>query len=525
MKRGSITVFLALTLVLVLSFLFSLLEGARVHCLKGKAELVTQQCMQSMFGNYHEGLWEDYHLLFLDGSWQEGEFSLEKFVKRAMVEVTENLSYGGETLGAAGWDLTALTPRNVSVEQYQLATDDGGGVFQKQVALQMQLEAAGDVLDQLISLKSQGAGVEEQREQKEDQWEQAWDAVDEAEEIKENQKKEETDTSEQEGEGGQNPMEGGGVPEEGDQGAATGEAGKEDAGQEQENPMDYVKELKSSTMLGLVVPDPSRISGKALQDRDFLEDRNLHKGDWKTSGEAGIVDRLLLHYYIQSYFSDFTRESEKGPKERVLSYELEYLISGKESDSRNLETVVYELLGVREVMNFLTIMQDAGKRSQAFSIATAAVGFTGIMPLIQAVQIGILLAWAFVESVLDLRTLLEGGNVPLMKRPGQWSGNLSDCRGTVESGAKAGADKDGLSYTQYLQILLFLLSERTISYRCMDLIERNEQMRMDHMIHAVGGSITYQARPLFWNLNMLVNNGWDGFLVPVPVTMSYAAGT
>lgn len=517
MKRGSITVFLALTLVLVSSFLFSLLEGARVHCLKGKAELVTQQCMQSMFGNYHEGLWEDYHLLFLDGSWQEGEFSLEKFVKRAMAEVTENLSYRGEALGAAGWDLTALTPRNVSVEQYQLATDDEGRVFQRQVALQMQLEAAGDVLDQLVSLKSQGAGVEDQRKQKEDQWEKAWDAVDEAEEIKENQEKAETDTSEQEGEGG--------APEEGGQGAATGEAGKEDAGQEQENPMDYVKELKSSTMLGLVVPDPSQISGRALRDSNFLKDRELQKGDWKTSGEAGMMDRLLLHYYIQSYFSDFTRDSEKGPAERALSYELEYLISGKESDSRNLETVVYELLGVREVMNFLTIMQDAGKRSQAFSIATAAVGFTGIMPLIQAVQIGILLAWAFVESVLDLRTLLDGGNVPLMKRPDQWSGNLSDCRGTVEGGGKAGQDKDGLSYTQYLQILLFLLSEKTINYRCMDLIERNEQMRMDHMIQAVEGSITYQARPLFWNLNMLVNNGWDGFSVPVSVTMSYAAGS
>lgn len=506
--------FLALTLVLVLSFIFSLLEGARVYCFQSRARIVSEQCMQSMFGNYQKGLWEDYHLLFLDGGWQDGEFSMDKFVWRAMEEVTGNLTYRGEHYGEKGWDLTSLTPVSISADRYQLATDDKGQVFQSQVAIMMQLEAASDALDELLRLKDQGHDVEEREKQKEDNWEQAWDAMDEAEEIK----KEQEEAAREEGYAKDGAAEGQGESDE----TKTQQEGAEGA-EELENPMDYVKELKSSTMLGMVVSDPSQISGKALERGDFLEDRKLIEGNWQEEG-AGIMDRLWLHYYIQNYFSDYTRDSEKGPAEKRLDYEMEYLLSGRKSDSQNLENVVYRLLGIREVMNFVTIMQDAGKKSLALSIATAVVGFTGIVPLVKAVQIGILLAWAFVESVLDVRTLLEGKKIPLIKRTDQWASDLTDCRKTVESGTKADEDGEGLTYTQYLQMMLFLLSQETLNYRCMDLMERNLNIRMDHMVQAVESEFFYEAEPLFWNLNVLAIDGWESFHLSVPSTMTYGGG-
>lgn len=517
MKKGSITVFLALILVLVLSFLFSLLEGARVFCLKSRAETVTEVCMQSMFGNYHAGLWEDYHLLFLDGTWQGEEFSMEKFVQRIMYEAGENLSGAKGYAGFGSWDLTCLAAENMTVSSYELATDWNGGAFQSQVSLQMKGEAVTDVLEELLEVQNQGQEAEGQKNQKEDRWEQAWDAIDQAEEWKEAREEEGQNTESGSSSGAAQAGESG----ETAPGGAEELTSKGEGQAELENPMDYVKEVKASSVLALVLKDPSKLSGKALKDDNFIEKRQLQAGNRAQEPQTGVVDRVLLQYYIQNYFSNYTAQSKKGPKEKALDYEMEYLLGRKKSDSENLETVVYELLGIREAMNFVTIMQDAEKKSLALSIATGAVGFTGMMPLVKAVQIGVLLAWAFVESVLDVRALLEGKKIPFLKRTDQWTSDL-DCRSSIEGNSEAEEDGEGLSYTQYLQMLLFLLSGKTINYRCMDMMERNEQIRMDTMVQAVEGSFQYRAKPLFWNFNVLVRGGWNAFHIPAETSLSYA---
>lgn len=538
MKRGSITVFLALTLVLVLSFIFSLLEGARVYCLKSRAELVSDICMQSMFGNYHAGMWEDYHLLFLDGSWQEGDFSVEKFVARAVETAEENLSANSGSIWSRGSNLVFMELMDMMVNSFQLATDQEGEVFLSQVAHQMQMEAVVDVLDELLNLKEHSGEAENQVEQKDQGWDQAWEAMGEAEEIGK-AGGESGEGAGEAGEGTEGPG-GPGKPGEGEEtggsGGGTGESGEgaEESGEEagesgaggleaeqMENPMEYVRELKSSSVLAMVVKDPTSLSRKALKDSVFIGDRQLAEGNWSQEADTGILDRLWLHYYIQNYFSDYTAEREKGAKEKVLDYEMEYLLAGKESDTENLETVTCELLGIREAMNFVTILKDAEKKSLALGIATAAVGFTGIAPLVKAVQIGILLAWAYVESVLDVRALLGGKKVPFLKRTDQWSSDLRNCRGTIESSSESEDKGQGLTYTQYLQLLLFLLSGKTISYRCMDLIERNEGVSMDHMIQAAEGTFAYEARPLFWNWNFVAVGGWKAFSMKETVRMTY----
>ena len=541
MKRGSITVFLALTLVLVLSFIFSLLEGARVYCLKSRAELVSEICMQSMFGNYHAGMWEDYHLLFLDGSWQEGGFSVEKFAARAVETAEENLSAASGSIWSRGSNLVFMELRDMMVNSFQLATDQEGEVFLSQVAHQMQMEAVVDVLDELLNLKEHSGEAENQVGQKDQGWDQAWEAMGEAEEIGKAGGESGEGTGEpgepgeevgESGEGNEKLGEGSGESGEGSEkpGEGSGEAG-EGAGEpggtanpeaeQMENPMEYVRELKSSSVLAMVVKDPTSLSRKALKDPVFIGGRQLMEGNWSPEADTGMMDRLWLHYYIQNYFSDYTAEREKGAKEKVLDYEMEYLLAGKESDVENLETVACELLGIREAMNFVTILRDAEKKSLALGIATAAVGFTGIAPLVKAVQIGILLAWAYVESVLDVRALLSGKKVPFLKRTDQWSSDLRNCRGTIESSSESEDKGQGLTYTQYLQMLLFLLSGKTISYRCMDLIERNEGVSMDHMLQAVEGTFAYEARPLFWNWNFVAVGGWKAFSVKETVRMTY----
>lgn len=510
MRRGSITVFLSLVLVLVLSFLFAMLESGRVYCLETEAEYLSRLYTQSVFANYHRGLWEDYHLLLLDGSRQQDSFSASGLEGMAMSEARRNQEKDSG-LGR-GWDLLQLRCSDVRADSYLLATDGEGQAFLQAVCRQMLLEIPADALEELKARKEESRDVEENATGQEERWDQAWDALKEAQDIQEQDQeaaKGESLPSQEAGEGNM-----------GTEGAETlGEAGEE----AQENPMEYVEQLKASSLLALVLPKGSSLSSKGLPGEKLLTRRSLQQGTMAFTDQAGVQE-LMLWYYIQEYFSCFTGEGEKGPENHSLDYEMEYLIGGKDTDGDNLEKVVGELLALREAMNFITLMGDAAKKQQAMTLATALVGFTGIPPLVLAVQIGILLAWAFVESVLDVRTLLEGGKISLLKSAGEWSSDVSHCRETVEGKQAAGEDGRGLSYRQYLLLLLFLHPASQLCLRCMALMEQNEQICMDHMVVAAKLDFTYGAKPLFWNLNFLKSGSWEELSFFGEGTCSYIGG-
>lgn len=505
MEEGSVTVFLSLVLVLVLSFLFSLLEGARVFYLNGKAEMMTDVCLQSMFGNYHAGIWQDYHLLFIDGSWDGEEFSKEVFVSKAMDELEENLSFAMEHKGSPFWDLTKLQAAEFALSGYELATDDEGAVFQGQAAAQMKLEAAADALDELLSLQEMADDTEDKKQDAKEKWSKAWGALELAQE-EQMQESEDNESGKEEDRSNSGKQE---IPQ------------SKEVETELENPMEYVKRLRGNAVLGLVVKDMAGLSEKTAGQTAPLKSKKLSQGNLRTESGNVVSGRLWMQYYIQNYFSNYLAESKKGPSEKRLDYEMEYIIGGKPSDRENLEMVVYELLGIREALNFTTIMRDAAKKGLALEIATATVGFTGLLPLIKAVQIGILLSWSFVESVLDIRSLLEGGKIPFLKRTDQWASDLSDSKGTVESGKRSDSDEEGMDYVQYLQLLFLLLSSETINYRCMDLIGLNEQVDMNQMIYSVEGTVRYQAEPLFWNLMMINRKEIKGYSFTVRNIMTY----
>jgi len=72
-RMGAFLFLLALTLTIILAFLFSTLEAARVNGLKSLAIRRQTMEMQSLFGAYNQELWEHYGLLFLDMSYGSGE--------------------------------------------------------------------------------------------------------------------------------------------------------------------------------------------------------------------------------------------------------------------------------------------------------------------------------------------------------------------------------------------------------------------------------------------------------------------
>ena len=168
---------------------------------------------------------------------------------------------------------------------------------------------------------------------------------------------------------------------------------------------------------------------------------------------------------------------------------MEYILCGKENDAENLKATLNKLVATRETANFAYLLSDVDKVNKATELATALAGATANPLIIATVEAGILGAWAYAESILDARALLEGHKIALLKNAEQWSTDL-DAIGNIGSEFLMAKDcSNGLTYVQYLELLLAAQSTEKNAFQGMDLIEADlqnrpgcEMIRLDHMV-------------------------------------------
>ena len=124
----------------------------------------------------------------------------------------------------------------------------------------------------------------------------------------------------------------------------------------------------------------------------------------------------------------------------------------------------------------LSILQDAEKKAEAEALAALIAGTTVVLaPLVSVLYYLILTVWAMMEAIADVRCLLSGGKVPLMKGPEDWTISLS---GLVEQGqdaVSAGTEGagHGLAYRDWMRLALLLTDKKTLRYRMMDMCQEN----------------------------------------------------
>jgi hypothetical protein len=97
----------------------------------------------------------------------------------------------------------------------------------------------------------------------------------------------------------------------------------------------------------------------------------------------------------------------------------------------------------------------------------------------------IALAWSYLESVQDVRTLMTGGKVPAVKTDAAWQTQLYELL-TPRAAIKDRESGEGLDYSAYLQGLLLLEGSTVKTQRTMDVMEMdirritgNSGFRMD----------------------------------------------
>ena len=161
MRRGYITVFLSLSLTLILSLVFAVIEGARISAIRMKFECVTDIGMNSVLAEYHRELLKQYDLLFVDTSYGGSHPEIANTEAHLYNYTQKNCCPGGEKNSSGSRDFLAMDMGMVEISEYSAASDDNGAVLKRQVTDYMDDYPLGAMLSKINANVSllQSAGI------------------------------------------------------------------------------------------------------------------------------------------------------------------------------------------------------------------------------------------------------------------------------------------------------------------------------------------------------------------------------
>lgn len=252
---------------------------------------------------------------------------------------------------------------------------------------------------------------------------------------------------------------------------------------EEGNPLSSVERLKNTDFITLVHPNPEELSNRSIIVDSLPSGRQLETGNWGEQASGEATDKVFLTVYLTEHFGSLTDTKES----RALLYEQEYLLSGYPSDRENLEKVCKQILSIRMAANYAYLLTDTAKQAEAEALALSLCSLLTVPGITEVVKHALLLAWAYGESIVDVRVLLKGEKVPAIKAADTWQLQLANLvkLGTDEEVVSEVETDGGLSYQSYLTGLLLIENKEALSMRSLDLIESNLQIKTDECMTKV----------------------------------------
>lgn len=251
----------------------------------------------------------------------------------------------------------------------------------------------------------------------------------------------------------------------------------------QDNPLKSVKNLKKSNLLSIVVSNQEALSNHSITLETLPSRRELQKGNYPEDKKGSATDKLFFVAYVVEQFSTMADQKETS----ALLYEQEYLLGGFGSDRENLKAVCKKIMNIRTISNYTYLMTDATRQAEAEAMALTLCSLISLPGITEIVKQALLFAWAYGESIVDMRALLNGKKVPVAKTGSSWQLQLSNLV-TLGTENEVVSEKDtegGLSYQDYLKGLLSLEDAGTLSMRCLDLVESNIPIKTDQCMTKV----------------------------------------
>ena len=286
-----------------------------------------------------------------------------------------------------------------------------------------------------------------------------------------------------------------------DLGALSVALNMEQTAQEDDGFLDAINEIFSSGFLGFLAGE---VSEKETDQTSFpsITVGKVAAEDTEEEKESLLnlaANKALFTEYILEHLGNYRETKENS----VLDYEAEYVLGGKKADKDNLSSVIGKIVLIRSGLNLISLLQDGEKRTETYALASGIIGFTGQPVLIKIVQLLIISAWSAAESLTDVKALLEGKKVPILKKADDWNLSLEGIKNFSEEMITGKDSKHGLTYEDYIRVLLLMQNRKKQYFRTMDILQanmcanENENFRFKDSIAAVTVRTEYVANILF----------------------------
>lgn len=546
--KGSITVFLSLACILFLSLICAVVESARVQGAKAQTANIAGMGTFSLLGEYENDLLEKFEIFSLDGRYGNGSFRVSKVNERLQkfISCNANPREGiSELVGFDPWNLELLESR---ISEYALLTDEKGEPFYQQAVAYMKENAAVMAVEKLLEytedidlIRNGQKEYENSRKNNDTQMQKAQEQADTKIRELESEAKaagEQADGTSQSDEADavidpergtvenasdENPS--GKEVQEMDSDTAEAIEGMEDA-KKLTNPLKEIARLRKKSALDIVTWDKS-ISSKKIKTSGLPSKGTRQKGNMKLPRKySGLTANLLFREYLLQFFSNYVTQKEGGS----LDYQIEYVLGGKSTDKKNLKYTADRLLLLREGMNYMYCVNNPEIERQTALLAAGLTGFLGMPAVTELTKQALLLAWAYGESLIDVRILLDQGRVPIQKDASGWSLSLENL-GRLTEILQQGAPENttGLSYMEYLRILLNMGNLSSQKMRALDLIQDtlqkergNTGFKVQNCIVALKAETKWNCRQVFMGLpGAVMGAGGKGFTFVQESSITY----
>lgn len=541
--KGSITVFMTFIFILIFGMVLIFFESTRITASKGYIKNASTAAEKTLFGDYNMELFKEYGLFGYGGYNGISSIEMQDDFRKILLN---NLAVKPKSSKSSYTDIYKIKKLNVFENSYEGLADGENLCRQiKQYIASCAIEDTADKLKGNYSNVSQGSKAD------------LYEKLDDGSSYETGKYKEN--------------YEGGGVEEDNDKNLigdknqdkniGRTDVKKEDANEsvntttdeDVENPLEVFKELVEDGYLSLVC-DVNKLSEKNIEKAilseeeenngsdagsetaeggktesekdnsktkyesagDYLKNLFLSAGGNETYTEKKNENKDRMKYII---YADKVFSSYVNNRNKTVEYGMEYLICGNEKEKDNLAGVVSRIIATRMATNLTAILNDKTASAKALATATAIAGVTGIEPLIKGVQYVILAIMAFEESCIDVAALLDGRQIPVLKKMTDIKITYEEiCLATgelLQSKVKQYEKSDGklaskyIDYKEYLFCFAALVSTQKIRTRMFDIIQfdlrkrYNESFCIYDCIVAADFEIAYEMKfifPYLWKI-------------------------
>lgn len=456
-STGSITLYLAVTLGIMLSLVFTLMEGVRRQTIRLETEGVMDLGLFSVFGEYNRQLLDQYDLFFMDTAYGSEVPELAKVEERLRYYMNENFQKSLTGFGSIR-DLTELRCDNVTLTAYTRASDEQGALIKRQIweyeSAKTGIPLLEKAMDDLELIRVQGW--------KDRDVEGEWNQV--QEEISGYLEQKRTESME------------------------------EDCTQDiyLENPADQVSQTRGTAILYKAFPEGRNLSTRRVELSHYYSHRQPLIGNGQLIREASVLEEATGKWLLWEYLMEKCGYYGKTMEKNILSYQLEYILKRQPGDDANLEVVIEDIFRLRMAANIAYLLSDQSRQAQAELVSSVVCTAVMLPELIEPVKLSILYAWCYAESVRDIRILLDGNRVSLIKQEEEWNTPLSQLVAYRSFLGDYKETKQGLTYTDYLGIFFLMEKEDFLLEGFMDICEMdirqtkgNEFFRIDGCLGAL----------------------------------------